>query len=77
MLRDGPRDQQQIRVTGTRDESDAEPFDVVEGIAEGVNLKLAAVAGAGIDVTDAQSPAEHLTNARSFNCSPMRKLFVR
>lgn len=49
---------------GAGHESNAEPFEVVEGIVERVDLKLAAVARACIDVTDAQCPAEHSPNVR-------------
>ena len=63
VFRDGAGDQQQIGVPGARDEADAEPFEVVEGIVERVDLELAAVAGAGVDVTDAERTAEHGTNA--------------
>ena len=62
VLRHRARDQQQIRVPRTRDESNAQPLDVVEGIVERVDLELAAVAGARIDVTDAQRAAEHGAN---------------
>ena len=44
---------------GARDEADAEPLDVVERIVERVDLELAAVAGAGVDVADAERAAEH------------------
>ena len=60
VLRDRSGDQQQIRVTRARHESDAELFDVVERIIERVNLQLAAVAGSGIDGPDAKRAAEHL-----------------
>jgi len=58
------RDEQQIRVPRTRHESDTEAFEIVEGIVERVDLKLAAVARACIDVTDAECPAEHRPNVR-------------
>ena len=63
VFRHGARDQQQVGVPGAGDEADAEPFEVVEGIVERVDLELAAVAGAGVDVTDAERTAEHGTNA--------------
>ena len=34
------------------DETQAEPFEIVEGIVERVDLQLAAIAGAGIDRAD-------------------------
>ena len=49
---------------GTCHESNAEPFEVVERIVERVDLQLAAVARACIDVTDAECPAEHSPNVR-------------
>jgi hypothetical protein len=52
--RDRARDEQQVRVPGTRDETNAQPLDVVEGIVERMKLELAAVAGAGVDMTYAQ-----------------------
>src|SRR6202034_3506256 len=53
------RHQEEIGVPGACHESDAEAFEVVEGIIERVDLKLAAVARACIDVTDAEGPTEH------------------
>lgn len=49
---------------GACHESNAEPLEIVEGVVERMDLKLAAVAGACIDVTDAQCPAEHSANVR-------------
>ena len=40
------------------DEADTEPLEVVEGIVESVDLKLTAVAGARIDVADAEGAPE-------------------
>src|SRR5207302_2118896 len=50
---DRARDEQQIRVTRARHETDTQPFHVVEGVVEGLDLELAPVAGAGVDMTDA------------------------
>ena len=44
----------------TGDELDAAPLEVVIGIVEGVNLQLAAIAGAGIDLAYGQRPAEDM-----------------
>ena len=40
------------------DELDAQAFEVVVGIVEGVDLELAAVARAGVDLADRQRAAE-------------------
>ena len=59
MLRDtGTGHEQQIGVPRTRDEPDAEPFDVVERVVERMDLELAAVARAGVDVANAQRAAQ-------------------
>ena len=47
-----------------RDEPDSGTFDVVDGIVERVDLELAAVARAGVDVTYAERAAEHLADLR-------------
>jgi hypothetical protein len=54
--------QQQIGMTGTGYETDAETFKVVKWIVERVDLELAAVAGARVDVADAQCTPEHSTD---------------
>ena len=43
------------------DETQTEPFDIVEGIVEGVDLEFAAVARTGIDFANGQRPAEALS----------------
>ena len=45
-------------MAGRGDEAQAEAFQIVEGIVEGVDLELAAVAGAGVDLADRQRAAE-------------------
>src|SRR6185436_3151240 len=62
--RDGPRHEQQIRVPGARDESDSQPLDVVERVVESVDLELATVTRAGIDLTNAQRPAQRREDLR-------------
>ena len=62
MFRDRTRDQQQIGMPGTCDKPNTEPFEVVEGIVESLDLELATIAGARVDVADAQRTAEHGTN---------------
>src|SRR5208337_614298 len=37
---------------------EAEPFEIVEGVAERVDLELAAVAGAGVDMPDRETAPE-------------------
>ena len=63
VLRYGTRDQQQVCVPGAGDEPDAESFEVVERIVQGMNLELAAVTGPGIDMANAKGPAQQCTNA--------------
>ena len=40
------------------DEPEAEPLDIVEGVIERVDLELAGVAGAGVDLPDRQAAAQ-------------------
>ena len=40
------------------DEAQAEALEVVEGVVERVDLELAAVAGAGVDLADRETAAE-------------------
>ena len=40
------------------DEAQAEPFEIVEGVAERLDLELAAVAGTGIDLADGEAATE-------------------
>src|SRR6266480_363303 len=47
---------------GACDKPNAEPFEIVDGIVYSLYLELAAVAGAGVDVTDAQRSAQHGPN---------------
>jgi hypothetical protein len=54
----GSGDQQHVGVARAGDELDAVAFEVVVGIVERVDLQLAAVAGAGIDLADGQRAAE-------------------
>ena len=45
-------------MTGRGDEVQAEALKIVEGVVERMDLELAAVAGAGIDLADRQAAAE-------------------
>jgi hypothetical protein len=58
VLGNGPGHEQHVRVPGARDEPDAEALDVVVRVAERVDLELAGVAGAGVDLPDRQRAAE-------------------
>ena len=58
---------------GAGDESDTETFEVVERIVQGMNLELAAIAGTGIDMPNAERTAQERTK-RSCRPSRMRKL---
>ena len=40
------------------DEAQAEALEIVEGVVERVDLELAAIAGAGIDLADGEAAAE-------------------
>ena len=51
-------DQQHVGMARRGDETEAEALEIVEGVVEGVDLELAAVAGAGIDLADRQAAAE-------------------
>ena len=57
---------------GRGDEVDAEALDVVDGVVEGDDLQLAAVAGAGVHLADGQRTAQHPVNlaARASRRSP-------
>ena len=46
------------------DESEPEAFEIVEGVVEGVDLKLAAIARAGIDLADGEAAAETAPRGR-------------
>ena len=45
---------------GRGDEAEAEPLEVIEGVAEGVNLQFTSVAGARIDMPDGETSSEGL-----------------
>ena len=57
---------------GRGDEAQAEALQIVEGIAEGVDLELAAIAGAGIDLTDRQRAAEPAARGTVERCARAR-----
>src|SRR6185437_1112023 len=61
--RDGTCHEEQIGVAGARHETNAEAFEIVVGIVERLDLELTAVAGAGIDVADAEGAAENGADA--------------
>ena len=50
--------EQHIGMARRGDKAQAEAFEIVEGVVEGVNFKLTAVARAGIHFTDCQAVAE-------------------
>ena len=54
----GPVTEQHVGMAGRGDEAQAEAFEIVEGIVQRVDLELAAVARAGIDLADRQAAAE-------------------
>ena len=56
VLRDGAGDEQQVGMARARDEADAEALDVVVRVGERVDLELAAVARAGIDLANGRAP---------------------
>src|SRR5688572_29490988 len=58
VARDGPRDEKQICVARARNEPNSQTFDVVEGVVQRVNLELAAVARAGVDLPHAEGAPE-------------------
>ena len=58
VLGDRAGHQQHVGVARRGDEAQAEALEVVEGVVERVDLQLAAVAGAGIDLADRQAAAE-------------------
>lgn len=60
MPRYGARDQEQIRMAGRGDESKTQSFQHVIGVGEGVDLELAAIAGAGVHVPDGEAMAKTL-----------------
>ena len=58
VARHRPGDQQHVGVARARDEADAQALEVVVRIVERVDLELAAVARAGVDLADRQRAAE-------------------
>src|SRR5260370_30219585 len=53
-----PRDEQQVRVPRGRHEVDAEPLEVMHGIRRGVDLPVAAVARARVEMTNVDGAPE-------------------
>src|SRR6267154_2999114 len=60
IARDRARHQEHVRVSGARDELDAETLEVVVGAVHRVDLELAAVARSRVHVTDRERAAEVL-----------------
>jgi hypothetical protein len=58
---DWTRDEQKIGMPGARYEFYADAFDVVVGIIECLNLEFASIAGAGIDMANAESAAQNIS----------------
>ena len=58
VMRHRARHQEHVGVPGRGDETEAEPLEIVEGVAQRVELELAAVAGAGVDMPDGETPSE-------------------
>ena len=58
ILGDRSGHQQHVGVARRGDEAQPEALEIVEGIVERVDLKLAAIAGAGIDLADGEAAAE-------------------
>ena len=67
VLRHRAGHQQQVGVARARDEPDAESLDVVVRIAERVDLELAAVARAGVDLADRQRARPSVRRIRFCN----------
>ena len=53
-------DEEQVGVAGAGDEPDAQSFEVVIGVADGVYLQFAAVARTGIDLPDRERATESI-----------------
>ena len=71
MLRDtGPGDEQHVGVARAGDELDAQALEVVVGVVERVDLELAAVARARVDLADRQRAAEDARRISSLDRSP-------
>jgi hypothetical protein len=58
VLGHGTGDQQHVGVARRGDEADAEPLEVVEDVAQRVDLQLTAVAGTGVDLADRKRAAK-------------------
>ena len=72
VLGHGPGDHQDIGVARRCNKADAEPLDVVIRIVQGMDLKLAAVARASIDLADRETFAEALPGGASDRCRQSR-----
>ena len=68
-----PGDQQHVGMARRGDEAQAEALEVVEGVVERVDLQLAAVAGAGVDLADRERAAEPLRAPRDRRCARARR----
>jgi len=53
-----PRDHEYVGVTRGRDKSQAEAFEIIEGVVERVDFELAAVARAGVDLPNRETAAQ-------------------
>ena len=60
VLSDRTRDEQHIGVPGRRDEMQPESLQVIEGVVQRMDLKLATIAGASVDLPDREAAAEPL-----------------
>ena len=58
VLGDRAGHQQHVGMARRGDEAQAEALEIVEGVVERVDLELAAIAGAGIDLADGEAAAE-------------------
>ena len=61
--------QQHVGVTRRGDEAQAEALEIVEGVVERVDFKLAAVAGAGVDLADREAAAEPAARGARRRCA--------
>ena len=69
VARHRPGDQQHVGVARAGDEPDAQPLEVVVRVVERVDLELAAVARAGVDLADRRAPGRGCRAARAGCCS--------
>jgi hypothetical protein len=69
VLGDGAGDHQHVSMARGGDTAQAEALQIVESIVEGVDLELAAVAGAGVDLADRQRAAQAAARGRSRLCA--------